>query len=167
MKNINKVNLTNDIWGAPDGVASLALLQIALAGKSFIYVARDDVRMTAMGDSLRRLSPNLRLLEIPAWDCLPFDRLSPQGGLVGRRIETLAQLASDAGTRPSILLTTINAILQRVPPKTYFTDSSLLIVAGQATKDLTNGETLGPAALADSGRHFGCVSTRTNSTSTP
>jgi transcription-repair coupling factor (superfamily II helicase) len=149
MKNINKINLTNDIWGAPDGVASLALLQIALAGKSFIYVARDDVRMTAMGDSLRRLSPDLRLLEFPAWDCLPFDRLSPQGGLVGRRIETLAQLASDAGTRPRILLTTINAILQRVPPKTYFTDSSLVITAGQATKDLTNGQTLGPAALAD------------------
>ena len=149
MKNINKVNLENDIWGAPDGVASLALLQIALAGKSFIYVARDDVRMTAMGDSLRRLSPDLRLLEFPAWDCLPFDRLSPQGGLVGRRIETLAQLASDAGTRPRILLTTINAILQRVPPKTYFTDSSLVITAGQATKDLTNGQTLGPAALAD------------------
>ncbi len=149
MKNINKINLKNDIWGAPDGVASLALLQIALAGKSFIYVARDDVRMTAMGDSLRRLSPDLRLLEFPAWDCLPFDRLSPQGGLVGRRIETLAQLASDAGTRPRILLTTINAILQRVPPKTYFTDSSLVITAGQATKDLTNGQTLGPAALAD------------------
>ena len=149
MKNINKVNLENDIWGAPDGVASLALLQIALAGKSFIYVARDDVRMTAMGDSLRRLAPDLRLLEFPAWDCLPFDRLSPQGGLVGRRIETLAQLASDAGTRPRILLTTINAILQRVPPKTYFTDSSLVITAGQATKDLTNGQTLGPAALAD------------------
>ena len=149
MKNINKVNLENDIWGAPDGVTSLALLQIALAGKSFIYVARDDVRMTAMGDSLRRLSPDLRLLEFPAWDCLPFDRLSPQGGLVGRRIETLAQLASDAGTRPRILLTTINAILQRVPPKTYFTDSSLVITAGQATKDLTNGQTLGPAALAD------------------
>ncbi|MDB3896441.1 transcription-repair coupling factor [Alphaproteobacteria bacterium] len=130
-------------------MASLALLQIALAGKSFIYVARDDVRMTAMGDSLRRLSPDLRLLEFPAWDCLPFDRLSPQGGLVGRRIETLAQLASGAGTRPRILLTTINAILQRVPQKTYFTDSSLVITADQATKDLTNGQTLGPAALAD------------------
>ncbi len=149
MKNINKVNLINDIWGAPDGVASLALLQIASPGKPFIYVARDDVRMMAMGDSLRRLAPDLRLLEFPAWDCLPFDRLSPQGGLVGRRIETLAQLASDAGSRPSILLTTINAILQRVPPKTYFTDSSLVITAGQATKDLTNEQTLGPAALAD------------------
>ena len=109
MKNVNKVDLNNDIWGAPDGVASLVLLQIAMSGKSFIYVARDDARMTAMGDSLRRLSRDLRLLEFPAWDCLPFDRLSPQGGLVGRRIETLAQLASDAGqfainarARPSI-----------------------------------------------------------------
>ena len=52
-------------------------------------------------------------------------------------------------TRPSILLTTVNAILQRVPPKTYFTDSSLVITAGQITKDLTNGQTLGPNALAD------------------
>ncbi len=149
MKKINKVNLSSDIWGAPDGVASLALLQVALAGESFIYVARDDVRMMAMGDSLRRLSPDLRFLEFPAWDCLPFDRLSPQGGLVGRRIETLAQLAGDVETRPSILLTTVNAILQRVPTKTYFTDSSLFIVAGQATKDATNGQPLGPAALAD------------------
>jgi transcription-repair coupling factor (superfamily II helicase) len=149
MKNINKVNLKNDIWGAPDGVTSLALLQIALSGTSFIYVARDDVRMMAMSDSLQQLSPDLRLLEFPAWDCLPFDRLSPQGGIVGRRIETLAQLASDAGTRPSILLTTINAILQRVPSKTYFTDSSLVITAGQATKDLTSGQTLGLAVLAD------------------
>ncbi len=149
MKNIIKVDLTNDIWGAPDGVTSLALSQIALAGKSFIYVARDDVRMTAMGDSLQRLSPDLCLLEFPAWDCLPFDRLSPQGGLVGRRIETLAQLVSDVGTRPRILLTTVNAILQRVPPKTYFTDSSLVITAGKATKDLANGQKLGPAALAD------------------
>jgi len=149
MKNINKINISKDIWGAPDGVASLALLQIALTGKSFVYVARDDARMTAMADSLARLSPDLRLLAFPAWDCLPFDRLSPQGGLVGRRIETLAQLASDTGTRPTILLTTINAVLQRVPPKTYFTDSSLVITAGRATRDLTNGQTLGPAALAD------------------
>jgi len=113
MKFINKVNLSSDIWGAPDGVASLALLQVAQAGKSFVYVARDDVRMNLMGDSLARLSPDLRLLDFPEWDCLPFDRLSPQGGLVGRRIETLAQLAAGQETVPTILLTTINAILLR------------------------------------------------------
>lgn len=149
MKFINKVNLSSDIWGAPDGVASLALLQVAQAGKSFVYVARDDVRMNLMGDSLARLSPDLRLLDFPAWDCLPFDRLSPQGGLVGRRIETLAQLAAGQETVPTILLTTINAILQRVPPKSYFTDSSLVIAAGQATRDGETGQALGPAALAD------------------
>ncbi len=149
MKFINKVNLSSDIWGAPDGVASLALLQVAQAGKSFVYVARDDVRMNLMGDSLARLSPDLRLLDFPAWDCLPFDRLSPQCGLVGRRIETLAQLAAGQETVPTILLTTINAILQRVPPKSYFTDSSLVIAAGQATRDGETGQALGPAALAD------------------
>ena len=149
MKLINKINLSKDIWGVPDGAAALALLQAGMAGQSFVYVARDDARMAAMGDSLARLSSELRLLTFPAWDCLPFDRLSPQGGLVGRRIETLAQLAVDAKTPPTVLLTTINAVLQRVPPKSYFTDSSLVITAGQASKDGETGQTLGPAALAD------------------
>ena len=47
MKKINKVNLSSDIWGAPDGVASLALLQVASAGESFIYVARDYKRISS------------------------------------------------------------------------------------------------------------------------
>ena len=149
MKFINKINFDEDIWGAPDGVAALALAQMVSRGQHLIYIARDDARMTAMGGALRQLSSGINLLEFPAWDCLPFDRLSPRGGLVGRRIETLAQLSSGGQNEPLVLLTTINAFLQRVPAKTYFADSSLVIKVKPASKNLKTGKSRGPKALAD------------------
>ena len=49
------------IFGVPRRVTSLALCK-SLGGKSFIYVARDDVRMTAMGDGLRGYRPTCTFL---------------------------------------------------------------------------------------------------------
>ena len=56
------------------------------------------------------------MLRFPAWDCLPYDRVSPNPALVSERIATLARLL-EARTRPRIVLTTVNALVQRVPPR--------------------------------------------------
>ena len=138
MKFINNIFKSGDIWGAPDGALSLVLAEAALAQAPIIFVARDDARLASVEAGLKCINPTLDVLVLPAWDCLPFDRLSPQGGLVGRRIETLACLC--AGDAPSILLTTINAILQKLPPAGYFTDSSLVITPASAHS---------PASLAE------------------
>ena len=145
MNFINKFDFSSQLWGCPDGANMLALSARLAANqdtKPIIYIARDDVRMVAMRDALRRLQPDADMLIFPAWDCLPFDRLSPQGSLIGQRIETLATLAlgpasSNGGTQ--ILLTTVNAFLQRVPPKEYLADHAI---------DLRIGTQIGPAALA-------------------
>ena len=124
----------------------LAIAQHVTAGQKLVYVARDDARMMAMRDALAMQCPDVVQRLFPAWDCLPFDRLSPQGGLTGQRVETLAWLSDrtyaqeDANKAGAILLTTVNAILQRVPPAAYFTDRSKL---------LRPGDTTGPARLAD------------------
>jgi transcription-repair coupling factor (superfamily II helicase) len=144
MNFINKIELKKDIWGAPDGVASLVLTQLASRGKPFVYVARDDARLSFMRGLLTALAPQIDLLELPAWDCLPFDRLSPQGGLVGRRIETLAQLVSGEQNPPTILMTTVNSLLQRLPPKNYFADGSLIVQPGH----IQDGQQSGPSALS-------------------
>ena len=124
----------------------LALADRAIAGRPLVYVARDDLRMIAMRDALSLLVPQAELLLLPAWDCLPFDRLSPQGSLVGQRIESLARLLSllqraeaDRPVAPTVLLTTVNAFIQRVPPQTYFADSALC---------LSPGDEIGPAGLS-------------------
>ena len=111
-------------------------------GARLVYVARDDARMTAMRDSLARLCPQVEAHMFPAWDCLPYDRLSPQGGLVGQRVETLARLAEGAvrDGAGGLVLTTVNALLQRVPTEGYFAERSLVM----APRDMT-----GPARLCD------------------
>ena len=141
MNFINKIELDDSIWGCPDGAHMLAVAALAEAKGRILYVARDDARLALMRDALIRLAPSIDILVFPAWDCLPYDRLSPQGALVGQRIEALAKLAPDqAGlSANTIVMTTVNAFLQRVPPKSYFAESSLHIAVGQ---------TIEPSALA-------------------
>ena len=42
----------------------------------------------------RSFIPSLNVLTFPAWDCLPYDRVSPNGEIVSRRIDTLTRLAA-------------------------------------------------------------------------
>ena len=145
MNFINKIDFDSSLWGCPDGAHMLAVATLAQAKGQILYVARDDARLALMRDALVRLAPSLNILVFPAWDCLPYDRLSPQGALVGQRIETLARLVSmpsspaEKTTENTIVLTTVNAFLQRVPPQNYFEESSLHITVGQ---------TIEPSALA-------------------
>src|SRR6185437_11163416 len=71
------------------------------------------------------------ILEFPAWDCLPYDRVSPHAALVAQRMTALARLARvTARTRPAVLLTTVNAILQRVPAREAVARQSLAAAPG-------------------------------------
>jgi len=69
------------------------------------------------------------LLRFPAWDCLPYDRVSPNPALVSERIATLARLL-DKPTGPRIVLTTVNALVQRVPPRHVFHGASMALAEG-------------------------------------
>ena len=140
---IQKVNLQSAVWGVPDGVSMLAVKSWLAAGERLVFVARDDARMIAMRDAMARLAPDVDMRIFPAWDCLPYDRLSPQGALVGQRVETLAWLADGGGAggnAPALLLTTVNAILQRVPQAGYFSSRSKVLAPGDST---------GPARLCE------------------
>jgi len=160
-KLLNDIDLNTQVWGLPDGANMLAIAKYLspetgdARGQDLVYVARDDQRMIAMRDAVKRLCPEINVMLFPAWDCLPFDRLSPQGALVGQRVETLAWLAdalergasgSSPGGNPgsspdgNIVITTINAILQRVPPLSYFANQTLA---------LRSGDHRGPSQLAE------------------
>ena len=80
MKFINNISNYGDIWGAPDGALSLVLAEAVHAQAPVIFVARDDARLASVEAGLKFINPQLDIWVLPAWDCLPFDRLSPQGG---------------------------------------------------------------------------------------
>lgn len=108
----------------PEGFDALVLADMARGvradGVIAVHVARDDARMASVSEALSFFSPDLEIVVLPAWDCLPYDRVSPNTDISARRMAALSRLAALGDTspgKPFLLLTTVNAVLQRVPPR--------------------------------------------------
>ncbi|RED13266.1 Transcription-repair-coupling factor [Pontivivens insulae] len=122
---------TVKVGGAPEGYdARLVADYVRAETGPLIHVARDDTRMAAMEASLRFLAPEIPVLQFPAWDCLPYDRISPNADVAARRMATLAALA-DGFDRPAVILTTVNAATQRVPARETMRDASFTAIMGR------------------------------------
>jgi transcription-repair coupling factor (superfamily II helicase) len=125
--------------GVADGAEGLVLADLARAVAasaaappiSLAVVCRDGRRMATLARALAFFAPDVEVLEFPAWDCLPYDRVSPHPGVVAQRMTALARLASIKGReQPAVVLTTVNAILQRVPPREVIARQSLSAAPG-------------------------------------
>ncbi len=126
------------LTGVPEGYDGFVLGQLALEESArqgrpaaILHVARDDRRLEQLEASLSFFAPKLKRLVMPAWDTVPYDRVSPSSDLVARRITTLAVLAAAARKEPTVVLTTVNAVLQRVPPRAFIKQSLKQIAPGQ------------------------------------
>ena len=123
--------------GVPEGLDALLLGQIARhAGEGgvrpILHVARDANRLATLEEALRFFAPDLEALVFPAWDGVPYDRVAPNGETIARRIATLAALTARApdDRKPLIVLTTVNALLQKVPPREFIAATSLKLQPG-------------------------------------
>jgi transcription-repair coupling factor (superfamily II helicase) len=115
-----------DLIGAPEGFDALVMADIVKARKGLsVFVARDGARLSAFADAFRFFAPTVEVMTFPAWDCLPYDRIGPSPGVAAQRMATLAKLATgvDAKT-PMLLVTTVPALLQRVPPRDVISQAS-------------------------------------------
>ena len=129
MNNFSK-NIIN-LSGAPDGFdANILSNFITEKQKSIIFVARDDKRLDLMRKSLWFFSPNIPILDFPSWDCLPYDRVSPNADVSSARMATLAALSSGFEA-PIVLLTTLNAITQYIPNRTIVSNNSFVAIVGR------------------------------------
>ena len=120
------------LCGTPEGLDAQLIGELAdTLDTGLVVVLPDDARLARMSESLAFFRPDLELLDLPAWDCLPYDRVSPNPQIVSRRVDTLTRLIQDnVGRGGQVLLTTVSAVLQRVPPRTAFADAILAIQAG-------------------------------------
>ena len=122
------------VWGAPEGWDAFLLAKRRREhGGSVLHVARDDSRMARLAEALAFAMPEADILRFPAWDCLPYDRVSPNAEIVSERIATLARLMEKPGG-PRIVLTTVNALVQRVPPRSAFAGASMTLTVNGTVK---------------------------------
>jgi len=123
--------MTATLYGAPEGFEALLLAQRRREHRgSLLHVCRDDSRMARLAEALAFFAPETEVVRFPAWDCLPYDRVSPNPEIVSERVATLARLVEPPGKRPRIVLTTVNALVQRVPPRSAFEGATMTVRAG-------------------------------------
>lgn len=115
--------------GAPEGFDAQLLARELAKGQPVVHVARDDRRLEAMRAALAFFAPEAVVLTLPAWDCLPYDRVSPNPDISATRMATLAALQAGL-PGPFILLTTLSAAMQRVPAREVLAQSSFTAKVG-------------------------------------
>ncbi len=120
------------VYNAASAAAPLILADLSKRHNQLVFVALDDARLAEIKAGLGFVLPAAEILQLPAWDCLPYDRAPPNAALVSQRLACFTALASHEATEgaPRILLTTVNSWMQRTPPKSYFRDASLILKAG-------------------------------------
>lgn len=116
--------------GAPEGYDARLVAKELGRGQPVIHVARDDKRLEAMRAALAFFAPDAVVLHFPAWDCLPYDRVSPNPEISAARMATLAALAHGM-PGPFVLLTTLSAAMQRIPARDLVAASSFTARVGQ------------------------------------
>ena len=123
--------------GVPDGydgkiVADVASLAAREEIPYVLVIARDGNRMADLEQAMRFFSPGTEVVSLPAWDCMPYDRVSPNTAVVARRMTALSYLAHHKPVkgRALVVLTTVNAAVQRLPRREIVARQSLSIASG-------------------------------------
>ena len=78
-----------------------------------VIIASDETAMRALADTVPLFTPEVEVLTLPAWDCLPYDRASPALRVMAERLSALNALQQPQ-TGPQLVIATANGATQRV-----------------------------------------------------
>lgn len=122
------------LYGVPHGADAVVLANMVAENqpqnRPIVMVVRDDRRLQTLHDCLKFFAPHVTVWALKPWDCLPYDRVSPQGDLVADRLHTLCRLAG--GHVPDIVLTTASAVIQRMMPMQVLKSVGLALKQGDS-----------------------------------
>lgn len=123
------------VTGAPEGVDAAALAEAArLRGGVTMFVARDETRAAQFEAAVQFFAPAIATLRLPAWDTLPYDRISPAAAIAAQRCAALSALARRGEKDPPLLLiATASSVSQRVPPRARMGAGAFAAEAGAET----------------------------------
>lgn len=71
------------IYGAPEGQDARILAERArdlmAQDRVLVHIALDDTRIATLKELMAFFAPDVQIVEFPAWDCLPYDRVTECG----------------------------------------------------------------------------------------
>lgn len=75
---------------------------LAETNRNILCILSDGISLNQVYETLSFLQPEADILTLPAWDTVPYDRVSPNAAILSKRIETLAKLVLDAGAKKQV-----------------------------------------------------------------
>ena len=125
--------------GALSGIESMrapVVASIASAhDRPLLVITATRREAEAVRDDIGAWLPEAQVLELPAWETLPHERLSPSAETVGRRGATLRALAERQPGTPTIVIASVRAALQPVADN-LLSVAPVELVAGARGVDL-------------------------------
>ncbi|ALJ19825.1 transcription-repair coupling factor [Microbacterium sp. No. 7] len=128
---------------APPGLIAPLLAGLvarrAAAGNpaTLLVVAPTGRRAESIGQALSSLVDGATVLDFPAWETLPHERLSPSAETIGRRIDVLRRAAAWDGEHPLIVTASVRSALQ--PVAAGLADAAAIeLAAGSRGHDLAD-----------------------------
>ena len=118
--------------GLPEGADALVFTKAVRQRQGrAMFIARDDTRASSFMAACRFFAPDIPVISLPSWDCLPYDRVSPSRTLAARRAAALHSLLIAPTNSPLIIVTTANAATQKVTPRSVIANAGFQARAGQ------------------------------------
>lgn len=111
-------------------IAARLLAKLDTSDSSLVYVALGETSARNITKAMQSLDPRADVVFLPPWDCLPYDRVAPSRECMGRRMDAL-RVWGEASSRPRVMITSLDAVLQRVPPFAIIKDSRYSLTVGQ------------------------------------
>ncbi len=123
------------LCGIPNGYQSVVLGDILKKSPIHCHVVPNDKQLSFVRETMALMNPDIRILTFTNWDTVPYDRVSPKSDIVGERIDTLIALKdlceSTTNTSKTLILVTASALLQYVPPASFFENGTLNLEVGR------------------------------------
>ncbi|RRD35274.1 transcription-repair coupling factor [Leucobacter sp. OH2974_COT-288] len=122
-------------FSAPEGLKAPLLATLYRERKAaglngaMLLIAATSREANTLKRSLQTLLPAATVMELPAWETLPHERLSPSRETTGKRLVTLAALRHKQPQQEMIVVASVRAVLQAISP-TAATAEPLLLQPG-------------------------------------
>ncbi len=121
--------LTQTLSGVVDGFESFILKELSQT-RTVVFIAKTEAKAQQIYDQLGILAPELYLAYLPAWDCLPYDRISPSSDIISQRVKILSHLANNPHAY-QVIICSSSCFSQYLPPKSQFYNQSWSLAPGQ------------------------------------
>lgn len=125
-----KTTGTKVITSVCDGYEPLVLEKFFSLQRPLLYIASDGVSLAQTAAMLRFMFPEVTVLEFPAWDTVPYDRVSPNSAVAAKRVNTLSQIVFYESKEPLVVVSSVGAVLQKLPPAKIFKNARKSIKVG-------------------------------------